>query len=76
MILDQHAASRTLAVPPVGRRAWPRYLVVALVLGALAGLEFLHEYLSGDAPDAALCLTPESQREAVKEALLHHMRGH
>lgn len=53
-----------------------KYLFIGLAVAALASLEFLHEYLSGDAPDAALCLTPQSKKEAIKEVLMHHMRGH
>lgn len=53
-----------------------KYVIVVLVLATLAGLEFAHEYFSGDAPDAALCLTPDSKRDAIKEALVHHLRGH
>lgn len=53
-----------------------KYLSVALALAVLAGLEFAREYWHGDAPDAALCATPESRQEAIKEVLLHHMRGH
>jgi hypothetical protein len=52
------------------------YMGVALLLGALAAGEFIVEYLHGDAPEAARCLTPESTKEAVKEVLLHHMLGH
>jgi len=60
----------------MSRRSLLKYLSVVLGLAALAGLEFLREYTSGDAPDAALCLTSESRKEAIKEVLLHHMRGH
>lgn len=60
----------------MSRRSLLKYLFVALILAALASAEFVREYLSGDAPDAALCLTPESKKEAVKEVLLHQMRGH
>ncbi len=52
------------------------YLGVAVLLCALAAAEFVVEYFHGDAPDAALCLTPESKKDAIKEVLLHHMRGH
>lgn len=60
----------------MSRRSLLKVLAVGLVLAALASIEFLHEYMSGDAPDAALCLTPESKKEAIKEVLMHHMRGH
>lgn len=60
----------------MSRRSLLACLFVALALAALASLEFLHEYRSGDAPDAALCVTPESRKEAVKEVLMHHLRGH
>jgi hypothetical protein len=58
------------------RRRNLTYIGVGLLLAALAGLEFFHELVSGDAPDAALCLTPESRQEAIQEILLHHLRGH
>jgi len=60
----------------MSRRPLLKYLSVALALVVLAGLEFAREYWSGEAPDAALCLTPESRKEAIKEVLLHQMRGH
>jgi hypothetical protein len=52
------------------------YIGITLVLCVLAGAEFLVEYFHGDAPNAALCLTPESKKDAIKEVLVHHMRGH
>ena len=58
------------------RRRTLTYVGLALLVCAFAAAEFVVEYLHGDAPDAALCLTPESRRDAVKEVLLHHMRGH
>lgn len=60
----------------MSRRALLKFLFVGLALAVLAGLEFLREYTSGDAPDAALCLTPESKKEAIREVLMHHARGH
>lgn len=52
------------------------YVGIALVLTGLAALEFFAEYLHGDAPDPAVCLTPESRKDAIREVLLHHMLGH
>jgi hypothetical protein len=52
------------------------YIGIALLVCAFAAAEFVVEFFHGDAPDAALCLTPESKRDAIKEVLLHHMRGH
>lgn len=52
------------------------YIGLALLVCVFAAAEFVVEYYHGDAPDAALCLTPESKQDAIKEVLLHHMRGH
>lgn len=60
----------------MSRRSLLLTFCLVLAVAVLAGLEFLHEYRHGDAPDAALCLTPESRKEAIREVLMHHMRGH
>jgi hypothetical protein len=54
-------------------RAIFKYVFAGLLLAALAGLSFLHEYTaaSGD-----FCLAPENRQNAVKETFLHHLRGH
>jgi len=60
----------------MSRRSLLLVCCLVLAIAALASLEFLHEYTHGDAPDAALCLTPESRKDAIREVLMHHMRGH
>jgi hypothetical protein len=56
----------------MSRRSILKYLSVGLVLAVLVSLEFLYEYTRGDAPDAALCLTPQSRQDAIKDVLLQH----
>ena len=60
----------------MNRHSIYKYFGITLAVITLAGLEFAYEYLHGDAPDASLCVTPQSKREAIKETLQHHMRGH
>jgi hypothetical protein len=53
-----------------------RYLLVGVVLASLAGLHVVHELESGEAPGAAVCMAPEAQRGALRDALLQHLRSH
>ena len=52
-----------------------KYLSIALILAAIAGAEFFHELSAGDAPGAAMCMAPAGQ-DAVRDALLAHLRNH
>ena len=54
-----------------------KYLLIALVLTAIAGLETLHVLAGDDAPDIiAACMAPEGKATAIRDALLAHLRGH
>ena len=53
-----------------------KYLSIALLLASLAGAEFFHELSGGDAPGAAMCMAPEGQADAIRDALLAHLRNH
>jgi len=53
-----------------------KYVLIGLLLAAIASLEFFHEWRHGDAPNAADCVTPESRKNAVKDVLLHHLHHH
>ena len=47
-----------------------KYLVVAIVLAAIAGVEMLHAFSADDAPDALMCMAPQAKMEAFREMLL------
>ena len=53
-----------------------KYLAVAAVLAAIAGVE-MHHALSGHAAaDVLTCVAPESKLEAFREMLLLHLHSH
>lgn len=53
-----------------------KYVLVVLLLAAIAGAEIYHE-LSGDpTASAQMCMAQPSAREAVREFLLHHLSAH
>lgn len=52
------------------------YLVAGVIVTALAGVEFHHEFSSEDGPGGAVCMAPESQKEAFRDMLLLHLRSH
>ncbi len=53
-----------------------RYLLLGAILAGLAGLQVVHELAGVEAPDAAVCLAPESQQGALRDMLLQHFRSH
>jgi hypothetical protein len=52
------------------------YLVAGVIVTALAGVEFYHEFAHDDGPGGAVCMAPESQKEAFRDMLLVHLRSH
>jgi len=53
-----------------------KYWWVVLIVASVAGLEFFHEFGSGDAPGAAVCLAPDSQQQAMRDILVQHLQSH
>ena len=53
-----------------------RYLLIALLLASLAGLEFFHALSDHQAPDAHVHDAPEAKANAVRDVLLVHLRSH
>ncbi len=53
-----------------------KHLWIFVLLAGLAGLEFVHEFASRDAPGNAVCVSPEASRDAVRDALWQHMHSH
>ena len=51
-------------------------LLVFLLVAAFAGVEFFHEIASSHAPDSAVCMAPEGQQEAARDAILQHLHSH
>lgn len=51
------------------------YVLVGLMLAAIAGLEVLHAFSHDDSLDA-LCMAPQSKAEAFREMLLLHLYSH
>jgi hypothetical protein len=53
-----------------------RYLLIVLLLGSLAGVEFFHALASDDAPSFAACMAPEGKADAIRDTLLVHLKSH
>jgi hypothetical protein len=53
-----------------------KYLWVGVVLAAIASVEFFYELRGGDGSGAAVCMAPELQQSALREALLLHLKSH
>jgi hypothetical protein len=53
-----------------------KYLLIALLLASIAGVEFFHVLSENDAPDAAVCFAPEGKADAVRDLLLAHLKSH
>ena len=53
-----------------------KYLLIALCIGTVAAVEFMHESSSTDAPGAAVCMAPHLQQEAVRDFLRSHLQSH
>jgi len=53
-----------------------KYLLVALLLAAIAGLEYFHALSNDDAPEAAVCMAPEGKAAAIRDMLLAHLKSH
>jgi len=52
-----------------------KYLLVALFIAAIAGVEFHHEWYHSDIP-GGVCLAPESQQIATTNLIVQHIRNH
>jgi hypothetical protein len=53
-----------------------KYLLVALLLVAIAGLEFFHMHSADAASDALACMAPQARSDAIRDMLLAHLRSH
>ena len=53
-----------------------KFLWVVLIIASVAGLEFYHEFGSGDAPGAAVCVAPQAQQQAMRDILVQHLQSH
>jgi hypothetical protein len=53
-----------------------KYLLVALLLGAIASVEFFHVLASDHAPDSVACVAPEGKADAIRNMLLDHLKSH
>ena len=53
-----------------------KYLLVVLVLAAIAGVEILHAYSADATRDVLMCMAPHSKMEAFREMLLLHLYSH
>ena len=53
-----------------------KYLLVGLVLVAIAGVEVFHAFASDDPSGILACAAPESKMEAFREMLLLHLYSH
>jgi hypothetical protein len=53
-----------------------KYLIAALLVASIAGLQFFHELAADEAPDAVACMAPEGQAAAIRDALLAHLKNH
>lgn len=52
------------------------YLMVALLVIAIAGVEFLHAFSSDETSGVLACMAPQSKLEAFREMLLLHLYSH
>jgi hypothetical protein len=52
-----------------------KHLLVALFIAAIAGVEFHHEWYHSDI-QGGVCLAPESQKIAINDLLIQHLRSH
>jgi hypothetical protein len=53
-----------------------KYLLVGLLVAALAGVEFFHTFSADDGPDTFACMAPQSKADAIRDMLLVHLRSH
>ena len=53
-----------------------RYLLIALLLASIAGLEFFHALSDDQAPDTHAHHAAEGNAKAVWDVLLVHLRSH
>ena len=52
------------------------YLVVALLITAIAGVEIMHALPADESRDVLMCMAPQSKIEAFREMLLLHLYSH
>ena len=52
-----------------------KFLLTALLLAAIAGLQFFHELSYVDAPGGA-CMAPADKAAEIRDALLAHLKNH
>ena len=57
-------------------RRYVVYLLVGLLLAAIAGVEILHAFSAGETQDALMCMAPQSKMAAFREMLLLHLYSH
>ena len=53
-----------------------KYLLVLLLLAAIAAVEYSHVLSSEDAPGGAMCTAQDGKGEAIRDAALSHLRSH
>ena len=52
------------------------YLLVAVFLAAVAGVEIMHAFSTDDSSGVLACMAPQSKVEAFREMLLLHLYSH
>ena len=52
------------------------FLLLAVVLAAIAGVEILHAFSTDDPSGVLACVAPQSKVEAFREMLLLHLYSH
>jgi hypothetical protein len=53
-----------------------KYLLMAVFLASIAGVEFFHELATDDAPGASACVAPQTKADAIRDRFLVHLHGH
>ena len=53
-----------------------KFLLVALIVCAIAGVEVFHAFAADDGSGVMACAAPESKVEAFREMLLLHLYSH
>ena len=53
-----------------------KYLLVAAILAAIAGVEIMHAFSTDESSGVLACMAPQSKVEAFREMLLLHLYSH
>ena len=53
-----------------------KYLLIALLLASIAGVEVFHAMASDDAPEIGACMASEGKAAAIRDVLLAHLKNH